>query len=361
MHPSDSSYHHLNTDKALKALNSSWDGLTWHDVEERWHQFGQNIIESKKGINKWKILLDQVLNPLVLILFLAAGISIVADHAIDALVIGVIIIINTAIGFIQESKAEEALEALQSRAAPDATVLRVNPDTGESVEQTIHAADIVPGDVILLEAGDKVPADVRILSSINLEIDESMLTGESLPVQKIDDVVRKDAGVGDRVNCAYAGTVVTHGRGKAVVYATGIRTEIGKIASLIQETEKVTTPLRKQADNLGKLLAVLAVVLSTVVFLVSVTNLNGSSWEDIFLFALASAISSIPEGLPAVMTITLAVGVNRMAKRNAIIRKLQAVDTLGAASVICTDKTGTLTTNQMTVQKVYAGGQTVDV
>jgi len=351
----------LQADEALTHLKSDTHGLHWDEVEKRWHQYGQNAIESGKKVSRLKIFLDQLINPLVLILFLAAGISLIADHAVDAIVIGVIIIINSIIGYIQESKAEEALEALKNRAAPAATVLRVNPDTGESLEQIIPAADIVPGDVILLETGDKVPADARLLTAINLEVDESMLTGESLPVQKKIEKIEGSAGIGDRLNLVYSGTAVTHGRGKAVVYATGIKTEIGKIAALIQQAEKITTPLKRQADKLGKYLALFAVAFSTLIFVIGLFNLNGSSWQDIFLFALSSAISSIPEGLPAVMTITLAVGVNRMAKRNAIIRKLQAVDTLGAASVICTDKTGTLTTNQMTVQQVFSGGQTVEV
>ncbi|MBM3136642.1 MAG: HAD-IC family P-type ATPase [Chloroflexi bacterium] len=351
----------LPADEALTHLESDQHGLPWNEVEKRWNQYGQNAIESDKKINRLRIFLDQLINPLVLILFMAAGISIIADHIVDAIVIGVIIIINSLIGYIQESKAEEALEALKNRAAPEATVLRINHDTGESVEQIIAAADIVPGDVILLETGDKVPADARLLTAINLEVDESMLTGESLPVQKTSEKIDGSAGIGDRLNLVYSGTAVTHGRGKAVVYATGIKTEIGKIAALILQTEKITTPLKRQADKLGKYLALFAVAFSTLVFIIGLFNLNGSSWQDIFLFALSSAISSIPEGLPAVMTITLAVGVNRMAKRNAIIRKLQAVDTLGAASVICTDKTGTLTTNQMTVQQIYSDGQIVDV
>jgi Ca2+-transporting ATPase len=353
--------YHLTADEALTQLESDTQGLRWDEVEKRWQKYGQNAIESGKKISHLRIFLDQLINPLVLILFFAAGISIIADHVIDAIVIGVIIILNSIIGYIQESKAEEALEALKNRAAPEATVLRINHHTGESVEQVIQAADIVPGDVILLETGDKVPADARLLTAINLEVDESMLTGESLPVQKTNEKIDGSAGIGDRLNLVYSGTAITHGRGKAVVYATGIKTEIGKIAALIQQTEKITTPLKQQADKLGKYLAIFAVLFSTLVFIIGVFNLNGSSWQDIFLFALSSAISSIPEGLPAVMTITLAVGVNRMAKRNAIIRKLQAVDTLGAASVICTDKTGTLTTNQMTVQQVFTGDQVVDV
>lgn len=354
-------YHHLTAEKTLSLLHSSHFGLTWDEVEKRWAQYGPNIISSKRKTSKLKILLDQLINPLVLILFLATLISVLADHAVDALVIGGIIVINTAIGYFQESKAEDTLAALKNRSAPQAVVLRINPAIGENIEQTIRSADIVPGDVILLETGDKVPADCRILSSINLEIDESTLTGESLPVRKIEEPVDEKAGVSDRVNTAYAGTVVTHGRGKAVVYATGTHTEIGKIARLIQETEESPSPLKKQVNALGKNLAFIAIFLSALVFLIGSRSLNGSGLEDLFLFALATAISAIPEGLPAVMTITLAVGVKRMADRNAIIRKLQAVDTLGAATAICSDKTGTLTTNQMTVKQIHAGDQEINV
>ena len=352
-------YHAISAEKALQNLQSDPSGLDWNEVRERWHKHGQNIIEAEKKVSKLKILLEQLLNPLVVILLLAAGISLIADHAIDAIVIGVIIVLNTAIGYFQESKAEEALDALRSRAAPEADVLRKNPQTGESIEQTIHAADIVPGDIITLEAGDKIPADARVLTSINLEVDESMLTGESLPVQKITDAVDEEASLGDRFNILFSGTIVTQGRGKALVFATGLDTEIGKIASMMQKSEKTITPLQKQTNNLGRFLAIFAVLFSATVFLVGM--LGGAEWQDMFLFALASAISSIPEGLPAVMTITLAVGVNRMAKRNAIIRKLKAVDTLGAATVICTDKTGTLTTNQMTVQQIFTADGVVDV
>jgi len=351
----------LDEEKVLEHLESNQSGLGWDEVERRWNRFGQNLIESEHKINRWKILLDQILNPLVLILILASGISILAGHPIDALVIGAIIILNTAIGYFQESKAEETLESLKSRAAPEANVLRVNPVTGEHIEQTIHARDIVPGDVILIEAGDKVPADARILSAYNLEIDESMLTGESVAVSKNEKTLEKEAAIGDRSNIAFGGTGVTHGRGKAIVYATGSYTEIGKIASLLHETEDVISPLKKQADRLGKFLAAFAVIFSAVVFFVGTFTMDGATLEDLFLFALASAISSIPEGLPAVMTITLAVGVKRMADRNAIIRKLQAVDTLGAATVIVSDKTGTLTTNQMTVKQIYSNGEVIDI
>ncbi len=224
----------------------------------------------------------------------------------------------------------------------------------------IPTAEVVPGDIILLDAGSKVPADARLIEAANLEVDEAMLTGESLSSRKtVFPLIGADMSIADRTNLIYGGTIVTNGRGRAVVYATGGRTEMGKIAKLIQETEKADSPLQKQTLDLGMKLGFLAVGVSTLTLILGL--LQGLPFQEMFLFALASAVSSIPEGLPAVMSITLAVGVNRMARRNAIIRRLPAVDTLGAASVICTDKTGTLTTNQMTVQQVMADAKTMHV
>ncbi|MFW6115858.1 MAG: HAD-IC family P-type ATPase [Chloroflexota bacterium] len=288
-----------------------------------------------------------------------AVISLTAGKTADAIAIGVVIIVNTLIGFFQEYQAEEALQALQSKAAPEAEVLRDCPDRGACIEMRVPATQIVPGDVVLLDAGDKVPADARLLETFNLKIDEAMLTGESISVRKEVAPLEGERSTAERTNLAYGGTIVTSGRGKGVVYATGDRTEMGKIAMLIRETEKVPSPLQKQTLDLSKKLGMLAVGVAATTLLLGL--IRGLAWEDMFLFALASAVSSIPEGLPVVMSITLAVGVNRMAKRNAIIRRLQAVDTLGAATVICTDKTGTLTTNQMTVQQVTAGGKTIHV
>jgi len=352
-------FHALSVPDALQRLETSGRGLSHAEVQKRLARYGRNEIEVEKKVSALALLLAQLKNPLVGVLLAAALISVVAGKTIDAVVIAVVILVNTLIGFFQEYKAEAALEALKSQAAPEAEVVRECPEAGECIEERVPAASIVPGDIILLDAGAKVPADVRIIEAINLEINESMLTGESLPVRKTVDSLPADLPVAERTNLAFGGTIVTHGRGKAVVFATGAQTEIGKIATLIQETEKVDSPLQKQTLDLGKKLGLLALGVAVVTLILGL--LRGLVFQDIFMFALASAVSSIPEGLPAVMSITLAVGVSRMAKRNAIIRRLPAVDALGAATVICTDKTGTLTANQMTVQQVMAGGKTIHV
>ncbi|MCW4044408.1 MAG: HAD-IC family P-type ATPase, partial [Candidatus Bathyarchaeota archaeon] len=302
---------------------------------------------------KLSLLLSQLKNPLVGVLIAAALISLALGKLADTLVIIVVVSINTAIGFFQEFKAEAALQALKSMASPEADVVR------DGVEMRIKAKDIVPGDVLLVDAGDKVPADARIFEAANLEIDESMLTGESTPVRKTVDVLESELPVADRANIAFSGTIVTRGRGKAVVFATAMKTEIGKIAKLITETQKAETPIQKQTADLGRKLGLLALVASAFILVISV--FRGFEFLEAFLFVLAAAVSAIPEGLPVVITITLAIGVHRMAKRNAIIRKLQAVDTLGSATAICTDKTGTLTTNEMTAREIFVNNKTVRV
>lgn len=352
-------WHTLETDEVFEILDAEECGLQRAEAERRLETYGPNQIETGVTISKLEILWAQIKNPLVAVLVMAAAISLAAGKTADAIVIGVVIIVNTLIGFFQEYQAEEALLALQSKAAPEAEVLRCIPGKGDWIEMRIPAAEVVPGDVILLDAGDKVPADARLFQTFNLEADEAMLTGESLSVRKTVEPREGELSIGERTNLAFGGTVVTSGRGKAVVYATGAATEMGKIATLIQETEKAPSPLQKQTLDLSKKLGMLAVGVAASTLVLGL--IRGLAWEEMFLFALASAVSSIPEGLPAVMSITLAVGVNRMAKRNAIIRRLQAVDTLGAATVICTDKTGTLTSNQMTVKQVVAGGKTIDV
>jgi P-type Ca2+ transporter type 2C len=352
-------WHTLDVEETFDVLESSRHGLSPAEVERRLEEYGPNEIESAEGVSKLEILWAQVKNPLVFVLLMAAAISLVAGKTADAIVIGVVIVVNTLIGFFQEYRAEEALKTLKSQAAPEAEVLRDCPDEGDCIEMSVPATEIVPGDVILLDAGDKVPADARLFEVVNLEVDEAMLTGESLSVRKTVESLEGELPTAERTNLVYGGAIVTNGRGRAVIYATGAQTEMGKIATLIQETEKVDSPLQKQTLDLGKKLGILAVSVAALTLILGL--IRGLEWQEIFLFALASAVSSIPEGLPAVMSITLAVGVNRMAKRNAIIRRLPAVDTLGAATVICSDKTGTLTTNQMTVQQVMAGGKTIHV
>jgi len=353
-------WHTLDIEATLTALNSSSSGLEMTDAERRLVEFGPNELEGGEKVSKLKIFLAQVKNPLVFVLLAAAVISLLAGKTADAIVIGVVIIVNSLIGFFQEYQAERALESLKAQAAPEAEVVRDCPDVGECMEMRIPTAEIVPGDIILLDAGAKVPADARLIEAANLEVEEAMLTGESLSVRKtLEPLEGAELPIAERTNLVYGGTIITNGRGRAVVYATAKQTEMGKIATLIQETEKAESPLQKQTLDLGKKLGFFALAASILTVLLGL--IRGMGLQEVFLFALASAVSAIPEGLPAVMSITLAVGVNRMAKRNAIIRKLSAVDTLGAATVICTDKTGTLTTNQMTVQQLMADAKTIRI
>ena len=352
-------WHALEVEEVFSELESSRHGISSAEVERRLEQVGPNEVETEGRATWAELLWAQLKNPLVLVLVAAALISLAAGETTDAIVILVVIVFNTLIGFIQEYQAEGALEALRSQAAPEAEVLRCLGPDGECEEMTVKAGQVVPGDVLLLATGDKVPADARLFEAHSLEVDEAMLTGESLPVAKITDPMDAELATAERRNLVYGGTAVTQGRGKAVVYATGERTQMGQIATLIRETEKVETPLQRQSKDLGKKLGFFAVGVS--ILTVVLGFVQGFDLQEVFLFALAVAVSAIPEGLPAVMTITLAIGVSRMAKRNAIIRRLQAVDTLGAATVICSDKTGTLTTNQMTVQRIYVSGRRIDV
>ena len=357
MNENENIWHALELQEVFERLKTSMRGLSRHEAEKRLREYGPNELEEEERASVLTLLLDQLRSPLILVLVAAVLISLTIGELIDAAVIGVVIIFNTSLGFTQEFRAEKALRALKSLAAPEATVIRDCPEAGGCVPMRIKIREIVPGDIVLLEAGDRVPADARIFEAVNLEIDESMLTGESIPVGKTVRPLEKDLPVADRQNIAFSGTVVTRGRGKAVVFATGMRTEIGKIARLIRETERAEIPIRRRVSDLSKKLGLLALASSSLMVVTGI--LRGFEFFEVFLFALASAVSAIPEGLPAVITITLAVGVNRMVKRNAIIRKLQAVDTLGSVTVICTDKTGTLTTNQMTVKEILVDDITV--
>ncbi len=349
--------HTLTPDEALDALQSDRNGLTAQEAAGRLEQYGPNEIQQEEQTSPLTLFLEQFRNPFVYVLVFAALMSLLGGHETDAIVIAVIILVNAIIGFVQENQAEQALRALQERSAPEATVRRVVD--GESKSLQIPAREVVPGDILVLSTGDKIPADGRLIEAINLEVDEAMLTGESVSADKDLDVVDEHAGVADRTNLVYAATAITRGRGLAVAAGTGSNTEIGRIATLLQETEKGEGPLQQQMGKLSKYMAYLALGLSTTTFLVGL--LRGFDLQSMFMLALASAVSAIPEGLPAVMTITMAVGVNRMAKRNAIIRRLRAVDTLGAATVIVSDKTGTLTTNEMTAQRLYLDDRIIDV
>ena len=300
---------------------------------------------------------EQFKDVMILILLLAAAVSFVVActegdpmEFFEPLLILVIVVLNAVMGMVQESKAEKALDALKTLSAPHARVLRGGK------ESVIDAAKLVPGDIIRLEAGDFIPADARLLRSVSLKSEESALTGESVPAEKDADLaVKEDVPLGDRVNMVFSGCSVTYGTATAVVTATGMRTEMGKIASLLEGEEETQTPLQKKLARLGGYLGAMALAACAVIFLVGL--LNGIPVLEIFMTAVSLAVSAIPEGLPAIVTIVLAIGVQRMVKRNALIRRLPAVETLGSASVICSDKTGTLTQNRMTLTRLWVEGE----
>jgi Ca2+-transporting ATPase len=348
-------WYSLTAEETLDKLDvQSNRGLSVDEAEARLTEFGPNQLTETRGVSAWELLFDQFKNTLIIILLIAVGLSAVMGHHIEAIAIGVIVLFAVLLGFVQEYRAGRAIEALRKMAAPTATVLR----GGEELE--IPAQMLVPGDIILLAAGNRVPADARVLESMSLHAEEAPLTGESVPVEKRPDALQGDnLPVGDRRNIVHAGTVITYGRGRAVVVATGMQTEFGKIAGMLQTVETTETPLQKNLDRVGKSLAKAALV---VVLIISVIGLvRGQPLLDIVIFGIALAVAVVPEALPAVVTISLAIGVQRMVKRHALIRSLPAVETLGSTSVICSDKTGTLTKDEMTARKIYAGGQMFDV
>ncbi|MFC2157067.1 calcium-translocating P-type ATPase, SERCA-type [Acidobacteriota bacterium] len=346
-------FYNKSVEETLAVLNTTVEGLPLEEARSRRDKFGPNILEDPKKISVFRLMLSQFSSPLIWILFGAAGISLVIGEAADAAVIGVIILLNALVGFLQEYNAERAIEALKRMASMNAVVQR------DGREMEIDAADVVPGDVIKLEAGFKVPADARLFEIANLQTQESSLTGESLPVQKNLKVYKADLVLGDQKNMVFAGTTAVNGRGTAIVTSTGMDTRIGKVASLIQSAPTTLTPLQKQLRNLGKWLGLLTLAICSVVFLSGI--IKGEPLVDFFFVAVSLAVAAIPEGLPAVVTVALALGIKKMARRNALIRKLPSVETLGSTTIICTDKTGTLTLNEMTVKKLFVDGQIVEV
>ena len=296
------------------------------------------------------MLLSQFKNVLIVILLVATALSAVLGHGVEAIAIAVIVLLAVLLGFVQEYRAERAIEALRRMAALTATVLR----DGEEME--IPARDLAPGDVILLRAGDVVPADARLVEAINLQIEEAALTGESVPVEKhTAPLANGQLALGDRKNLVYSGTVATYGRGRAVVTATGMNTEFGKITGMLQTVEAGKTPLQENLDRMGKTLAKAALVI--VAFIVALGLLRGQPFIEMLIFGIALAVAVVPEALPAVVTISLALGVQRMVKRNALVRRLPVVEALGSTTVICSDKTGTLTRDEMTVRKIFVAGR----
>lgn len=341
-------WHHLPEDEVQDLLDSNLEkGLDVFETKHRQERFGPNVLTQRKGRGPFVLFLLQFHQPLVYILLGAVFVTASLKEWVDSGVILGVVLVNAILGFFQESKAVKAIEALARAMTSEATVLRA----GE--KHRMAATELVPGDIVLLQSGDKVPADLRLFRSRELQVDESALTGESLPVPKHPKILNHDTILADRNNMAYSSTLVTYGTGAGIVVATGDKTEIGRINELIASADILATPLTKKIARFSVILLWAILGLAGVTFAVGIVR--GEPWLDMFMAAVALAVGAIPEGLPAAMTITLAIGVARMAKRHVIIRKLPAVETLGSTTVICSDKTGTLTQNQMTVQEVLAG------
>ncbi|NLG71881.1 MAG: cation-translocating P-type ATPase [Chloroflexi bacterium] len=348
-------WHALDYEAVLNRLKTTAEyGLTTEEAERRLEQYGPNQLTEAPPITFWQMLWAQFNNFVVIMLVVASVISAFLGDYIEAAAIMAIVVLNTALGVIQERRAEQALAALKKLAAPEAHVLR------DGSRKTIPATQLVPGDVVFLEAGNFIPADLRLIEAVNLRVEEAALTGESVPVQK-DAAARleDDIPLGDRKNTVFMGTVVNYGRGKGIVVNTGMQTQIGLIAEMLQSVESEPTPLQRRLDQLGKTLGWAALAICAVVFLVGL--LRGNNPLDMFMIAVGLAIAAVPEGLPAVVTISLALGMREMIKRHALIRRLSSVETLGSATTICSDKTGTLTQNEMTATRLWVDGVLLNI
>ncbi|HII17185.1 TPA: calcium-translocating P-type ATPase, SERCA-type [Candidatus Woesearchaeota archaeon] len=346
-------FHSSPEKEVLRELQSSKEGLSAPEAQSRLAKYGPNELVQGKKKSLVKLFLSQFASILVWILVGAVVISLFLEEYADAVIILVILILNACIGFFQEFKAEKAIDALKRMVSLKAKALR------DGKQAHIAASELVPGDIIFIEAGDKVPSDARLLELNNLHVQEAALTGESLPVKKQVATLAEKMALGDMVNMVFSGTAVSAGKGVAVVTSTGMQTQIGKIATLLERTEDEQTPLQRKLAGLGKVLGGLTIAVAIIVFVVGI--LTGKEWGEMLLTAVSLAVAAIPEGLPAVVTISLALGIQRMIRRNALIRKLPSVETLGSTSVICSDKTGTLTCNQMTVRKMLVNNKVIEV
>jgi calcium-translocating P-type ATPase len=352
--PTGRAWHVQSVEDVQRTLETCAGGLTSAEATARLAHYGPNAVAAERVEPAWRLLVHQFRDPLIYILLIAAGVVVALRDYTDAGVILAVVLLNAVIGFVQELRAREAIRSLARLSAPRADVLR------DGRVQSLDSSRLVPGDVVMLASGASVPADLRLIVVQSLEIDESMLTGESQPVRKDTLQLENDTLVaGDQRNVGFAGTVVTRGRGRGIVVRTGTTTEIGRIASAIRSIGITATPLQEQVHSFGRLIGVAIIVLSLVVLVLGL--LRGLAPADIFITAVALAVSMVPEGLPVVLTVTLAIGVGRMAKRRALIRSLPAVETLGSTTVIGSDKTGTLTRNEMSVRSVLAGGSTYEV
>jgi P-type Ca2+ transporter type 2C len=352
--PPTINWHFLSITDSIEKLKSQLKGLSNEEANQRLQQFGLNVLKDKQVTSPFMLFISQFTSLLIIILIIAGIISAIIGNGVEAIAIIIIVILAGVLGFLQEYKAGKAIESLRKMAAPYATVVR------DGKENSIPASNIVPGDIILLKTGYKIPADARLIEVMNLKIDEASLTGESESVQKtVTPLPQSDTLLSDRVNMIYMGTVVSYGRGKAIVTETGMSTEFGKIADLLQATESRKTPLQDDLDKVGRILGIFSIVIAAIISVFGI--LRGYAIVEMFIWGIALAVAVIPEALPAVVTISLALGVRRMVKRRALIRKLAAVETLGATTIICSDKTGTLTQDEMTIRKIFTNGRLIDI
>ena len=336
------------SEKAIRHFDSSLEGLSQMEVMKRLKKNGLNELREKEKTPTWKLFLESFKDPLVIILLVAALVQIFLGEVVESVIIFAVLILNSILGVVQTKKAEGSLDSLKQLSVPNAKVIR------DGLKITVPSKDLVEGDIVVLEAGDYVPADGRIIEAQTFKVVEGMLTGESEPVLKHEDKIDEECALGDQKNMVFSGSMVVYGRATYVVTACGMKTEIGKIADLLDNAENKETPLQKKLDDFGKKLGVGIVILAGLIFLIQV--IRGANVADSFMFAIAIAVAAIPEALSSIVTIVLAKGTNTMAKKQAVIRKLPAVETLGSTSVICTDKTGTLTQNKMTVVDFYMYG-----
>lgn len=364
-------WHTIDIAGVIKALSSRPAGLTTAEAAQRLERTGYNELGEEGKISPWKLIAEQFKSILVIILLAAVVLSVVVgyinpargsglpEEITDAIVILAIVIAVVILGFIEEYRSERALAALKRMAAPTATVLR------DAEEKEVPARELVPGDMVILATGDRVPADMRLLESVNLNTQEASLTGESTPVEKTTAPISlEDISIGDRTNLVYSGTTVTYGRGRGIVVATGMQTEFGKIAAMLQEVEEEQTPLQKNLDRVGKALGIACIAIVAVVVILSIFRGHLYSLQkitDMFIWGVSLAVAAVPEALPAVVVISLSIGVQKMAKRHALVRRLSAVETLGCTTIICSDKTGTLTQDQMTVRRIFVNGKLIDI
>jgi calcium-translocating P-type ATPase len=345
-------FHALPSAEVEQQLGTGSQGLTEQQARDRLAEYGPNELDARGGHGALRVLLRQFHNPLIYVLLAAAVITLLVGKAVDSAVIAAVVVINSFVGFVQEWRAGQALAALAAMHTSHATVIR------DGDVRKISSHDVVPGDLTVIEAGDRVPADLRLVEANELQIDEANLTGESVPVHKHTEALSADTTLADQVNMAFSGTLVTSGRARGIAVATGANTEMGKIHELIETAEGVDTPLTRKLNRFSRWLTVAILVLAALTFLVGIVR--GETVSYMVVAAVALAVGAIPEGLPAVVTVTLAIGVSRMARRRAIVRRLPAVETLGSTAVICSDKTGTLTENRMTVQYFYCAGEVIE-